>query len=381
MNRKLALALFTLALASTVPALAAAQTPPTPPTENSFARGDLQFDASAMHLALEARGDVGEPRVRTESGFVRLWFPNMVGWSSLDVDGDGNAVRFIRVRPGADDTGVVVIRLGDGRRLPVGAVGVARAGNRVVISIARSSLPAVLEAPPAPQPAAAPVVETAAAAAAAIATTAVAETHDGEPRTAAEALAAGPEEVPATETTDAPTLGLPTPEGPSTLATLLGITTMLAAALGIVQWMRARHAHGAQGPSIRVVASTRLSPKQQLVVVRALGQDHLIALEPGRTERLLSIPATEAPRTEEDLVPELRLSRPGALAALPGLGAPAAASFGAELMRLVDKGTARGHAPTALALGAVPPAGPVAPAPANSDAVAGLVRLRAVANR
>lgn len=379
MNRKLTLALFTLVLASAAPALASAQVQPTGPTENSFARGDLQFDASAMHLALEAQGDVGEPRVRTESGFVRLWFPNMVGWSSLDVDGDGNAVRFIRVRPGAEDTGVVVIRLGDGRRLPVGAVGVARAGNRVVISIARSALPAVLEAPPAPAAAAvvAAATSTAAPTAPTEPTAATPSASDGEPRTAAEALLAGPDAAPAPETGETPTLGLPTPEGPSTLATLLGITTMLAAALGIVQWMRARNAHGAQGPSIRVVASTRLSPKQQLVVVRALGQDHLIALEPGRTERLLSIPATEAPRLEEDLVPELRLSRPSGV----GAPAPVAASFGAELMRLVDKGSSRGHAPTALALGAVPPAGPPAPAPANSDAVAGLVRLRAVANR
>ncbi len=341
---------------SSFTAIASAQEP----VENSFARGELQYADSAIDLALEARGTIEEPRVRTESGFIRLWFPQMTGWMNMDLEGDGGAVRFVRVRPGADDSGVVVIRIGDGRRVPVTAIGVVRAGNRVVITLPRTALPAAIEAHPAAPPAPTAVAEPVVAAAV---TPPPAPTSADDTLTAAEALA-GVEPAPATETTPL-TLGIAAPSGNASFLMLLGITAALAFALGAVQWIRSRSAASTNAPSIRIVASTRLSQRQQLVVVRALGQDHLISLEPGHTERLLSIPSIEAP-AGDDAIPELRLSA-------PANGAPAP-SFAAELLRLVDPKPGRAHAATVAA--AAPPPPPTSNG-SNSEAVAGLVRLRA----
>jgi hypothetical protein len=356
--------------------------------ENAFTAADYQYDDSAVHVALEARGEVAAPRVRTEPGFVRVWFPEMIGWTNIDLVGDGGAVRFVRVRPGAGDSGVVVIRLGDVRRLPEGAVLVQREGTRVVLSIDRAMLPPIAGTLPAiPASDAVPPEEPApvhGASVEAASTTAATEEEsapsDG-PRTAAEALAAGGADA-TPESATAATLGVPTPSGLSGLPFLLGITGLLALALAAVQWLRPRLGGGAAQPNIRVVAATRLSPKQQLVVVRALGQDHLIAIEPGRTERLLSIPTPEQPAEEHAFVPELRLSRPE-LAPAAGHApahAPAAAqpSFGAELLRLVD---AREKRATASTMGAPIAAAPASTSTPPSDAVAGLVRLRATAGR
>ena len=334
-----------------------------------------------MRVVLQAGRDVSEPRVRTEVGFVRVWFPDMVGWTNIDLEGDGGAVRFVRVRPGIEDTGVVILRIGDHRRVPESAVRVTREGVRVMIAIARVELPPARVAAPVAPPEAAPVtVAVPEPAAPTVPVTPAAEAStlspvDDRGRSAAEALTAPLS--PSTSEVVAPVpLGVPASEGRSSLLVLLLITALLGGALAGIRYWQSRRATAGLAPSIRIVAATRLSPKQQLLVVRALGQDHLIAIEPGRTERLLSIQSPE-PRAEE-IVPELRLSRePGAASHAPTLLGPQPASpsaapphfgsaFGRELLRLVE---AKPDLPIASSIA------PMQNAP--NESVAGLVRLRA----
>lgn len=361
---------------------AAAQDEPVS-AENAFTGGFFEVGSDDVHVVFDAARDIGEPRVRTDSGFVRVWFPDMVGWSNIDLEGDGGAVRFVRARPGADDTGVVIIRVGDLRRVPESSVGIVRAGAHVTVTIPRSVLPAAhVAAPPAPAATRVPTPEAQAEAdaeadvvapAPPIVPAPLASAEDA--RSAADALAAQDGLTGAATQTPLATLGVPASEGRSSLLTLLAITVLLGGALAAVRYWQSRRPGAANAPSIRIVASTRLSPKQQLIVVRALGQDHLIAIEPGRTERLLSIASPE-PTREEEIVPELRLSQPVAPSAhaptmFGAALAPAGASlggtaFGRELLRLVE---AKTDAPIASS------ATPMTSSP--SEAVAGLVRLRA----
>ncbi len=174
----------------------------------------------------------------------------------------------------------------------------------------------------------------------------------------------------------------------SNLWSLLAITAVLLLALGGVRLWQARRATKGLEPSIRIVAATRLSPKQQLVVVRALGQDHLLAIEPGRTERLISITTPETTKEDEPVL-ELRLSRdpgapqgpislPAALAApaLPSISTPAAHAptlFGRTLAAF-----GLGPRPTPApvpAITSLPPA--IAPGTLFSRELARLVEARA----
>ena len=354
--------------------------------ENAFTSASFAITGTDVHIDLSAVRSVGATRVRTESGFIRVWFDDMTGWTALELEGDGGAIRSVRTRQGAGDSNVVIVRVGDGRRVSESDVRVTREGTRASIVVARSALPAArglaaptvaVEAPAAitAEPDAAPddaapddeIVEPAPAAE-------VVGTRD-----ALRALA----HTRADEATAS--LGLDDAARGPQLGSLLAVTVLLLLALGAVRLYQSRRASKGLEPSIRIIAATRLSPKQQLVVVRALGQDHLLAIEPGRTERLISIatPVESAP-AEEPLL-ELRLSRePGptsaaasvsqALSALPlaqtGMSAPHdLESYGAR---------SAAHAPTlfgrtlaAFGLGARPSTPVIAPSPLASIAPAG----------
>lgn len=320
--------------------------------ENAFTSASFEVGPSEVRVDLVALRDVGEPRVRTEPGFVRVWFDEMTGWTTLDLDGDGGAIRFVRARQGAGDSSVVILRVGDGRRVPEAAVHVSHEGGRVAIAISRDALPAArvsgtgasatavaspeAESPPALEP--------------------------SPPTDAAPSLAMGHDVLRerALEAERESSLQLAEGDRTGHLIPLLAITGLLLLALGAVRYWQSRRATKGLEPSIRIIAATRLSPKQQLVVVRALGQDHLLAIEPGRTERLISITTPTEPTPEEPVL-ELRLSRePGASTtanhvaqALSGmqLGQPAPATAPTLFARTL----------AAIGLGPRPQAPPVSP--------------------
>ncbi|MFO0709174.1 MAG: flagellar biosynthetic protein FliO [Sandaracinus sp.] len=390
----------------------AADTPaPTSPTpdaaatdtteENAFASAVYEVGQADVRVTLTALREVGAPRVRTESGFVRVWFEDMTGWTTLDLEGDGGAIRFVRARQGAGDSSVVILRVGDHRRVPESAVHVEHTGTRVTIAIPRQELPtprmaqapAVAVAAPAPSDAIAEPSDGATPTA-----IAAPPTPEGESRSAADALR---HQASLTSSPALSSLGLPSEEHGSNVWTLLAITALLLIALGGVRLWQARRVSKGLEPSIRIIAATRLSPKQQLVVVRALGQDHLLAIEPGRTERLISITTPAEGAKDDEPLLELRLSRdpgapqgpislPAALAPppLPSISTPAAHAPTLLGRTLAALGLGARHTPAtgtpmnSLPLGSMPPiAHPPSAAPGQgtpfSRELARLVEARA----
>ena len=350
--------------------------------ENAFTAASFEITETDVRIDLSAVRAAGATRVRTEPGFVRVWFDDMTGWTALDLEGDGGAIRFVRTRQGAADSNVVIVRVGDGRRVAESDVRVAQEGTRASILVALSALPPA-------RGLAAPAVATEAPAAMAAEPDAAVVDEIVEPAPAAEQVSTRDAlralALAHAESDEAPALSLDDGSHGPQLGSLLAITVLLLLALGAVRLYQSRRASKGLEPSIRIIAATRLSPKQQLVVVRALGQDHLLAIEPGRTERLISIatPIESAP-AEEPLL-ELRLSRePGptsaaasvsqALSALPlahnGMSAP---------QELDSFARSAAHAPTlfgrtlaAIGLGgraSTPPA--IAPSPLASIAPPG----------
>lgn len=331
------------------------------PEENAFTGASFEVAATEVRVDLVAVRDVGEPRVRTEPGFVRVWFDDMTGWTTLDLEGDGGAIRFVRARQGAGDSSVVIFRVGDGRRVPETAVHVAHEGTRVSIAIARDALPearvgasraSATATTPDTDEALAPSVQSEPAADASTSLT----TSSGATDVLRERVLEAERE--------ASTLGLAEGDRTGHLASLLAVTALLLIALGAVRFWQSRRATKGLEPSIRIIAATRLSPKQQLVVVRALGQDHLLAIEPGRTERLISI-TTPAETTPEEPVLELRLSRdPGATPAASNISQALSAMPLAQAAQHATAPTLFARTLAALGLGprthAPPPVSPLA---------------------
>jgi flagellar biogenesis protein FliO len=321
--------------------------------ENAFTSASFDVAPSDVRVDLVAVRDVGEPRVRTEPGFVRVWFDDMTGWTTLDLDGDGGAIRFVRARQGAGDSSVVILRVGDGRRVPETSVHVAHTGTRVSIAIARDALPAA-------RVSGSHAVATATPSEADV----TMETEIEAPLDTATSLAASSgaadllRDRALEAEREASSLGLAETDRTGHLVSLLAVTAFLLLALGAVRLWQSRRATKGLEPSIRIIAATRLSPKQQLVVVRALGQDHLLAIEPGRTERLISI-TTPTETAPEEPVLELRLSRdPGASPAASNISQALSAMPLAQAAQAATAPTLFARTLAALGLGPRPQAPP-----------------------
>lgn len=365
--------------------------------ENTITRGELVYGEREVRVELDSHAPMRFPRVRTDEGFIRLWFPGMPGWTNVDMAGDGQALRFARIRPGADDTGAVIVRIGDMRRIPESAVSVDVNGTHATISISRAVLPAVA-APAAPAaatptespsaPVEAPVAEAAVAAApiapvAEVPAAPVAEAPVAE-APAAEVPAAPPAPLTGRPHEAASTaLGTSPAANRSTTTTLLGVSLILLGVFAFVRMNKSKSGENNSRARIRVIASQRLGPKQQLVVVRALGQDHFLSVDATRTERLLSLPVdakdevfTEADLPKSEALGFLRVLRGGKTASQE----ESQADFGKELLRLAASRTEkeRTEADRREPSGAVPLAANNA---AGTEAVEGLLRMRARAGR
>jgi len=390
-------------------------------------------------LRITADTDLRAPRMRFERGSVRLWFAGLDQKHFLDEAGDGEAIRHASVRPGEADTALVVLRLGDRRRLTESDVRVSVEGSTATVRIARAVLPQTAEAAAAATVAAAPVqprdataaavptnaataLPTQAALAAAPTTTvngpAATASAEGVPGAAVAATAAalpapaaaapapatvspgataaaatatsqGTDGAPARLTTSEPATA-PLPPGAGAFAGSIpdakgaGLRTigLIIAVLGGLalfgRWIKQRRA-GQPEPAIRVLASHRLGAKHQLLVVRAFDQEILLSVNGNETRRIASRragePAELAPLAAES---EPRGEhRPAAVGRLLALVPPATPA----LERAGDATPARGAGGLAFDDELARMVRSMAPGastsrPSVSDSVSGLVRLR-----
>lgn len=330
--------------------------------DNRITDASVHLSEDAWELRLEAQETLGEPRVHTSRGFVRVWFPQMRA-ARFDEAGDGGAVRSVRVRAGVQDSAVSIIRIGDQRRIAESAVQVMRDGSIARVRIARSDLPLVRTVPTRPAREASAQSEAEPAAAT--------DAEEESPAPAEEVVLASP--ALALTQTGAEAALLTEGSGLSTTMLLVLLTALLGLAYLLVRLFGKRR-RGVPPPAIEIVANKRLGARHQILVVRALGEDHLLTVHGGRTERIASMPAPAggdpSGGSEEDLLPFLRLGDKEALGQAQTLhraarnpGESERPRFGAELMKLVAERTRADQVAVART---APP----------SEAVAGLLRLR-----
>lgn len=304
------------------------------------------------------------PRIRTDAGLLRLWFPDM-RTRRLEVEGDGAAVERVSVRAGYSDTALLLIHLSPETRVPLEDLRVETAGRSVTVTVARGALPLLGRPTDAPAPAAADSPSEAAPSPPAAAPA---------PSRRVAATAATPAEPLALATARPAASAALEPQRAAVLPLASSHTStwalvFLAALLGVIYLLlrlyQQRAASQGVTPQIEVVAVKRLGARHQLLVVRALGQDHLLSVLGGRTEKLASMPSPAAapePNKEERRASMLKLIRD----AEPE---PERPGFGAELLRAAEQRQDR------VTLNGAPKK------PSVSEAVAGLLSLRQRAGR
>lgn len=343
-------------------------------------------EATITLTAVESMGDV---RLRTEPGLVRLWLSSMDdAW--FDPAVTGRSLRSVRVRPGAGGTAVVQIRIGDRRTLAHESIQIERADNAVIARINRAALPA--DAAPAPAPIAAEPESTPEEPATEdgeeMPLAATADVDTAEPVVEDEAEEEEAVAAPPTRTTRQSPAASTIPEGEgSALGTLVLVTLLLGLLyLGAKIFASGRKKRGPRG-DIEVVSAKRLGARHQLVLVRALGEDHLLSVHSGQTARITSSPSpAPEPETQADTIPKMGIlgTLTGKLARRRSVSVPDTAppareresgpEFGAQLLEFARKAERRHSEPVAR------------PASSSSrgnesEAVAGLLRLRQQAAR
>lgn len=366
MTKTLCLSALALATFASSPALA----------EIPLTGTQVQVDADFAWVLLLSASELPEPRLRIGRGEVKLWFRG-VDHERLTQPGDGLAFRDVRVRGGAGDSALVHIRLGDRREISTEDISVVPFDGGSAIRFRRGALP---QRPPEMDSAAAASAESEEVEEAAPDTEAEESEADGladagDVEEEGALLAAAP--LLATETEGAIAGGIldgHEQSNGSPVGVLLLITALLGGLLLVVRLVVSRRKGITVAPDIDVVSTKRIGPRHQLIVVRALGEEHLLSVNGAQTQLITSV--SQDSDMDEEMI---RLTKPRISAAPPNSLPPAdsrppmsftlptqskAASderFGARLLDLAGRRTDTTSTPA-----------PSSPA----SAVAGLLELR-----
>jgi flagellar biogenesis protein FliO len=334
----------------------------------------MTSDSEDFVFTLRADKPLATPVVRTYSGSVRLRFPASNAPESIQVKGDGAAVKEVDVRSGSHDTAVMKVELGDDTKLTEADVRIENRKHIAVVRIARDLLPPMREAraTPAEKPAA-PVV-----AAAATAPAPVTQKAEIKPELKKPLLVDKPKKQ-LDSALQQSTASSPVP-------LLLAISAVLGLAYFVMRVLLKKNSAGLPKPAaIDIVAQKRIGPRHQLVIVRAFGREHLLSIQGGTTTPIATsdeLDESFAQRAEPQL--DLTVSQQRALPAAIAPKKEEETQFGSELLRvalaqrLKDQNAGRPKSDPAAAPsgeGSGRPAG-VKDEKALSTAVAGLVRLR-----
>lgn len=314
-----------------------------------------EMSESGGVIVIESDAPIGEPWMRTDARAVRIWFPDVKYVARFEHARDAQEpIRALQLRPGADDSAVLRIEFGPGQKFDRDNIEITRDGQSARV---RVHLP--VEAPPvqatpvvaAPQPTVAPskplypqqeqqpVAQPAAAPAPAPAPTAISNIR----------AAAAASDQQGIQFSSGSRGGL------TGLAIISGL--LLAAYAGIRSLSKKRPQRPAD---IQVVSTRRLGHRSELLVVRALGADHLLVTSAGRVERVASVPSP--------VEPSVSLA-PASLPSSPSLSippAPADADSQAEGLGIISKLSSRSRLRKLLDAVEQEPAEPE-PAPARDS--------------
>jgi hypothetical protein len=247
------------------------------------------MDDAGGIVRLESDSTVGEPWLRVEAHTVRVWFPHVVDIARFDHEREaGQPIRALALRPGANDTAVLRIELGTARHVKPGDVEITRHGAEATVQIRIPKLTPTSDGP-SPGPVASDER---------VAANSVAETGTGKAVPPPAAEPAQPSAAAPLPTKPANDISLEKALSGSqaelsngsspTLLYLLIATIVLALMLGALQLFNKKKP-GVK-PQIEVLGARRLGHRQELLIVRALGSDHLLLCTGGRAERVASSP-------------------------------------------------------------------------------------------
>lgn len=260
---------------------------------STFKSARMEVGDSDVTLYLEANGRIGTSSVRSEPGQIRIWFDGLGDDVRLDPPVSYDGLRFVRIRPGFGQTMVVLLRVADRRTVDPAIVQVLSDGSRAFVRIPLDALPSVAPAP---------VVEE----------TPAPEAVDAEAEPAAvehEAASVTPEadEVAGKASTPESGAGLPTKDnrlrgksgsGSSVVWVMLLVTALLGATYGVLRLIVGKRKKSPLD-DIQIVAQKRLGTRHQIVLVRALGEDHLLSVNGQQTQRIASTTSVEPGATDD----------------------------------------------------------------------------------
>jgi hypothetical protein len=287
-------------------------------------------------VLLESDAPIGEPWLRVESKSVRVWFPNLADVARFDHQRDvSEPIRSLLLRPGASDSAVVRIEVGTGRQLTRDNIEITRDGQTARI---RVKFPVAGRAPVATPAPSAHVTKPAAASASAVPPPSAAKPlvlSD----TAAPAAAAVPALKPSPAVTPAKTASVGFAGGSNqNIGLLLMISAILLAVYTCLKkFAKPRTIHA---QDIEVLSARSLGKGSQLLLVRALGSDHLLVASQGRIERVASEPSrVDIPLEKPSIAPPPSAAPVSAAAddsQAEGLGVFTKLSSRSRLRKLLD---------------------------------------------
>ena len=326
---------------------------------------DVAFTSDPEDIIVTVRADHSLPRpsVRTAEGEVVVRYPETAGPASLKLEGDGEAVRQIDVRAGSNDTVSLRLALGDSRLINRHDVRIERRRRVCVIRVARDLLPQLADPSGAQEHAPAPAPPEPMA--------------EADPPKLANPVHEVAAALPTADRPERFPVNTQSQESSSPVPVLLSITALLAIAYGVLQLLVKRKGPAAGVSPIEVVAQKRLGPRHQLLIVRAFGREHLLSVQGGTTtpiatnevfdgDELLKRAPIEAAALERERTG--RRSTPSSAT----LEEP---SFGGELLKLAIAQRAM-ESRLKSPLPQAPQSQPAQEQDVDSQAVAGLVRLR-----
>lgn len=353
------------------------------------------MDDAGGTVRLESDAPIGEPWLRIDGKVVRIWFPHVVDVARFENERAAeDPIHSLSLRPGASDTAVVRVELGSTRHIGRDDIEVVRSGDKAAIAL-RVQTPGKKSAEPAPAKVARPAPQLTAA-----------EPETAKPAPVQVAPAPAAQAAPAFPTKPAQPLNLSAPKsdaGAGHSFMLLGAATFILGAVYLgLQLYNKRRPQLLKKPGIEVLGVRRLGHRQELLIVRALGQDHLILCTAGRAERVASTPTPLGLPSGDDPAPALSLPVPAPAHAKQdsqagGIGLISRLSSQHRLRKLLDSveheteaperererehtGTFGAELMTAHRRSSRRPSLHTLPGPAatgrQSDAVAGITRLR-----
>jgi hypothetical protein len=291
---------------------------------------DMDEAGGTVHLLSDA--PIGETWLRVDAGQVRIWFPHIIDIARFDHErGPGEAIRTLLLRPGASDTAVLKVQLGVVHQLAPGDVEITRNGAEVSVHIRVPGLTRAAQPVAKQLPTTTPAVSTTTPA---VSNKPVASAVTSPPATPAPAQAISDKNVlgTAADVTTSKSKESPLATGPNflreskpTLMYLLISCVVLGLILAGLQLVNRKKPR--QRPEIEVLGARRLGHRQELVIVRALGSDHLLLCTGGRAERVASTPSPVEPAP---VAKEAEASQAG------GIGLIARLSSHHRLRKLLD---------------------------------------------